>query len=429
MVYRLRFWPLDFRLPNIAWGKTISLIRLEVPNDMLARLGMESAEVDAFATSLEQVRETWQDRLATPHFFGWPERLHGAYQSEREASELGRIFGIANGMHDEIDAVVVVGSSRALAGIRALVHACCDPLHNELNRAQRGSKPRVYFAGDSLDNDTLSSLLQRLKTPAIDAAPNRFAVIAISDDGADSTQAVVLAHMLDALEKILGNESQRLLGRYFIPFARRGSWLQALAASAGCKEIFEVEFDVAEPDAALALANHLPAAFLGLDCMRWLGGAFEMNQHFLSVPFSRNSVLQYVAVNRARSIDGDGRSHSLNIWSDALESWGHWYHATVPDCSAVHVHPQGREVQNAHADESLILNVAVNTPRTDQLSTPQRFAIDRISPVNSACSEKHEEGRSMNLVVPVIDTFSMGQLFQMVMIAVEVDRQWSPDSQ
>ena len=60
---------------------------------------------------------------------------------------------MANGIHHEIDAVAVLGIGGSYMGARALMEACCDPYHNELTRAERGSKPRMYFEGNNVDND------------------------------------------------------------------------------------------------------------------------------------------------------------------------------------------------------------------------------------------------------------------------------------
>ena len=94
-------------------------------------------------------------------FLQLPWQQHNAYQQHRKESELGRIFGIANSIHDDIDAVVVLGSESLTLAARALMQACCDPYHNELSRADRGSKPRMYFCDHTYDSDAISTLINR----------------------------------------------------------------------------------------------------------------------------------------------------------------------------------------------------------------------------------------------------------------------------
>ena len=97
-------------------------------------------------------------------FFALPEQQLLSYEKHREASELGHVFQIANGLHDFIDAIVLTGSGTDCRGVHAIAGACCDPFHNELTRAARGSKPRLYIAGKDFDNDQLQSLISRLAT-------------------------------------------------------------------------------------------------------------------------------------------------------------------------------------------------------------------------------------------------------------------------
>ncbi len=45
----------------------------------------------------------------------------------------------------------------------------------------------------------------------------------------------------------------------------------------------------------------LPAALLGLDCMKLLEGAVTTNEHFKHAEYNDNLVLQFVAVNHLRT--------------------------------------------------------------------------------------------------------------------------------
>ena len=78
-------------------------------------------------------------------FLWLPEEILNAYEQERERSELGRIFKVANSIHDEIDAVAVLGIGGSYMGARAMMEACCDPYHNELSRGgSREQTPHVF---------------------------------------------------------------------------------------------------------------------------------------------------------------------------------------------------------------------------------------------------------------------------------------------
>ena len=97
-------------------------------------------------------------------FLEMPERLLDAYQTDRAASELGHILETAARLRDEIDRVVVLGIGGSYMGVRALMEACCHPYFNELSRAQRGGRPRMYFEGNNVDNDWTNGLLHLLSS-------------------------------------------------------------------------------------------------------------------------------------------------------------------------------------------------------------------------------------------------------------------------
>jgi len=97
-------------------------------------------------------------------FHEMPERILDDYQSDRENSELGRILKTAARMRETVDKVVILGIGGSYMGARALMESCCQPYHNELPRAARGGRPRIYFAGNNVDNDWTQGLLQFLES-------------------------------------------------------------------------------------------------------------------------------------------------------------------------------------------------------------------------------------------------------------------------
>ncbi|MCA9140936.1 MAG: hypothetical protein KDB00_29395, partial [Planctomycetales bacterium] len=191
------------------------LIRLETPDD---------STTSEIRSRLEAVRDQFvrdhsidlgDDANLCPRlpdelpFIALPEQQLLAYDKHRESSELGHIFRIANGLHDFIDAVAVIGTGGGWLGAKALFTACCDPYHNELTRAARGSKPRTYFADHSMDNDQFQSLIGRLHAGGYGdtSAEKPWAVIAMeqvspvnhSRDQVDS--GFVFEYLVDLLKR------------------------------------------------------------------------------------------------------------------------------------------------------------------------------------------------------------------------------------
>ena len=144
----------------------MSFIRLDQPRSADPMLEQSASEKSASLNdSLDLVRrQLCSDSSFGDHLLMLPWNQHDQYQRLRETSALGRIFRAANSLHDHIDTVVVVGHRQQTGICRAIMQACCDPYHNEMDRAARGSKPRMYFADASYDTDSLAALLHRLES-------------------------------------------------------------------------------------------------------------------------------------------------------------------------------------------------------------------------------------------------------------------------
>ena len=210
-------------------------------------------------------------------FLWLPEEILKAYEQERERSELGRIFKVANSIHDEIDAVAVLGIGGSYMGARAMMEACCDPYHNELSRGARGSKPRMYFEGNNVDNDATVSLLQRLALGGAGEtlAEKRHAIVVISKSGGTMETAVAFRQFLGALEDSLGSDALDLLRRLVIPVTGSGGKLHDLASEIDCDEVFSVPDGVGGRFSVLSCGVCFRLLYWGLiafDCSRvqWL---------------------------------------------------------------------------------------------------------------------------------------------------------------
>ena len=95
-------------------------------------------------------------------FYLLPEKLLSQYEADRQGSELARILAKTKSLMAELDRVVVLGIGGSYMGAKALMDACCQPYFNELSRGERGSRPRIYFEGNNVDNDASQGLLHLL---------------------------------------------------------------------------------------------------------------------------------------------------------------------------------------------------------------------------------------------------------------------------
>ncbi len=444
----------------------MSLLRFDPSGSIDSDFGVRQDQIDALAGDLNSLRtemvETDRRQYDSgdvpavkdpldARFFWLPEEQLADYEKDREKSELGRIFKVANGLHNEIDAVAVLGIGGSYMGARAMMDACCDPYHNELTRAARGSKPRMYFEGNNVDNDASAALLSRLSAGGYgeSAAEKRFAIVVISKSGGTMETAVAFRQFLAQLESSLGDAAQDRLGSLVIPVTGTSGKLHELATAIGCDEIFSVPDGVGGRFSVLSSVGLMPAAMLGLDCMKLLDGAVAMNEHFKNADYSDNVVLQYVAVNHLLARERGKSIRVMSVWSKALESVGMWYDQLLAESNGkegLGVTPlttvNTRDLHSRHqqhqqgASDKVFNNVIVESYRSDPLVVGSS---DRNQDTLNDIAEKtlpqimdaairgtndalHADGRpTTDIILPSLDTHTLGQLFQMLMIATVIE--------
>lgn len=454
------------RLPRLfaTAFRVMSLIRFDATGSLDADDGITADQIESLADRLVRYQTEFagDQPIDTPgdsagkessekRFFGLPEQQLVDYERDRQNSVLGRIFRVANGLHDHIDAVAVLGAGGFSSGARAMMHACCDPMHNELTRAQRGSKPRMYFDGDSFDNDASASLISRLFSAEDGNTPaeRRWAICVASPSGETLETAVNFRQFLATLEITLGSDASTWLRRLVIPVTGPSGKLRELAQGIGCDEVFDVPVGIDDGFSVLSPVGLLPAAMLGLDCMRLLAGAAAMNDHFKNAAYADNMVLQYVAVNHLLQTKQDKTIRVMSVSAKALESVGIWYGGLVSGTlghDQLGVTPQTRVVtRDLHChgkqdsigrNDKVFNHVTVENHRHDLVgvgnSNRNQDGLNDISDrtltelADSAIDQFNrtmtDNGRpTTNIVLPTIDTYALGQLFQMLMIATAVE--------
>ncbi len=112
-------------------------------------------------------------------FIPLPEDLLSAYEKDPDKSPLGQILATAAHLKYNIDRLLVLGIVGSYMGARALFEALCDPYHNELPREKRQA-PRLYFEGNNVDNDAISSLISLLESGSRDNPADRWGIVVIS---------------------------------------------------------------------------------------------------------------------------------------------------------------------------------------------------------------------------------------------------------
>ncbi|TWU33625.1 Glucose-6-phosphate isomerase B [Novipirellula aureliae] len=433
----------------------MSLLRFDPSGALTGDYGVPEHQFAEAAIAFEKIRSEMANAnrfpcdnmpLAPKHarciqtpFFRLPETELADYVARREESLLGRIFKVANSIDAKIDAVVILGNRATIRNIKAITNASCEPYHNELSRAERGSRPRLYFAGDNFDNDALSALIRRQSIGGyVDTLPERrFAVIAIDRDEGNGQVGEALRHCIKTFERAETtvspqHEPEFPLSEALIPILGDRTKLRSLANHIGCSEIYEIADGVDDWFSALSSVTLMPTALLGLDCMRLLEGAARMNEHFLAAPFSENVVLQYTAINHLVGRGRTGSLRAMNVWVNALQSTAEWYQGLLTKHLPM-VTPLSWAFQREtpKRNDLIVNHVAVDSWRTDALprnepdcQQDERYTLaDRTKQaIAEAQLQAAATGQPTTLLtLPLIDSDTIGQLLQMLMISAAIE--------
>ncbi|MCA9262838.1 MAG: glucose-6-phosphate isomerase [Planctomycetales bacterium] len=374
-------------------------------------------------------------------FFRLPERVLAAYRKNAETSELGLIKATATRLQGALDKVVVLGIGGSYMGARALMEACCHPYHNQRTREERKGIPRVYFEGNNVDNDTTQALLDVL------GKGKDWGIVVISKSGGTLETAVAFRIFLDALRDA-GIDADGIQQRV-VPVTGDTGLLADLATQLGCQDVFRVPDGVGGRFSVLCPVGLLPAAILGIDVVKLLEGAAAMNKHFCEAPLGENAVLDYVALCHATEMQQSLTIRILSAWANSLESVGLWYDQLLAESlgkeergatpltvvNTRDLHSRAQQHQEGMRDK-LITNLIVQewsrppikmkTSEFDQDKLNQLAGKTMPELMSAAIAGTNEayasDGRpTADILLPKIDAYTLGQFFQMMMLATVVE--------
>lgn len=431
----------------------------------LEKYGIRKSDVAELGTQLEAIRdqivgselELFHSGTDVPAdrrpldagFVDMPERILAAYEQAHEASEFGRILATAKRIRGEVDNVVVLGIGGSYMGARALMEGCCHPYHNLLKRTDRGGNPRIFFEGNNVDNDAAQGLLDVLRSRgSATAVEDKWAIVVISKSGGTLETAASFRIFFDALVESCGGDTDQA-ARLTVPITGDHGKLFDLAEALGCPEQFRVPDGVGGRFSILSAVGLLPAALLGIDVAALLRGAVALNGLFQNAPSGENPVLNFVAVCHLMEKRRGANLRILSVWSKSLESVGLWYDQLLAESlgkqeqgatpltvvNTRDLHSRAQQHQEGTRDK-LITNVIVENWRRDWLKVPtsQNDQDGLNSQVGTSLPEimtaaingtnqayKEDNRCTADIRLPAIDESSLGQLFQMLMLATVVE--------
>jgi len=425
--------------------------------------GIGPERLAALAPRLEQARaevladfELWRTggqvpaerQPLEPGFVGLPEQMLGEYRQSRATSQLNQILSTARKLGSLVDRVVVLGSGGSYMAARALFESCCHPHHNELSRAERGGRPRIYFAGNNVDNDATQGLLDLLGDRPTRDVEERWGIVVISKSGETLETAVAFRQFLSVLRRACVDDME-LVADLVVPITGSYGRLFEMARALGCEELLPVADGVSARFAVMSAAGLLPGSLMGIDIVKLLEGAAAMNAHFREAAAGENIVLRYAGVCHLWETVGKANVRVQALWGNALSGVGYWCDQLVAESlgkqeqgvtplSVVNtrdLHSRGQQHQQGRPDK-LITNVIVDAPRRDKLtvgssdmdedqlnSLADRSLGDLMNAAFAGMKQAYADERrpTADLHLPKLNEVSLGQFFQMMMLATVVE--------
>ena len=412
--------------------------------------GLQAARDEAFA-DVELLRSGGEvpnnKQPLDSGFIDLPQRLLAGEDGLLESMQsTAKTFG------EKIDRMVVLGIGGSYMGLRALHEALCDPYHNELERSARGNVPKLYFEGNNLDNDTLSSLLSLLKNQCTNPEEllERWGIVVISKSGGTLETAAAFRIFRQALEEYYGADSD-LAKELVIPVTGETGKLRDLSNSIGYEATFPIPDGVGGRFSVFTAVGLFPATVLGIDIKEMLQGAADITEVCRTKPLGENPVLDYVAACHLLERDHAMDMRVLSTWGNRLEAAGLWYDQLLAESLGKHergatpltvvntrdLHSRGQQHQEGKRDR-VINNLTVGSVGTDAISLPEMAAnqdqdlLNRIagktipellqaaiSGTNKAYTDDKRQTTDMEL--PQLDAYGMGQLLQMLMLATTIE--------
>ena len=440
------------------------IITYDASGVYLEEHGLEPQDLEQFAEPLRSARDevladaqlwTSSDKVPVDKqpldagFHKLPNRLLAEYQELGTESEVARLQATADRLASEVDRVLVLGIGGSYMGARALMEACCHPYHNELPRSIRGNRPRISYEGNNVDNDALQGLLDVLgrSRPSQDIN-DRWGIAVISKSGGTLETAAAFRVLLEQLRASCGGNTAQLADMV-VPVTGTSGKLFDLAGALGCQEIYHVPDGVGGRFSVFSAVGLLPAAIMGLDIVKLLQGAVAMNEHFRSADVGKNVVLDYTGICHLMEERRGCDIRLLSTWGKRLESVGLWYDQLLSEslgkqeCGAMpltvvntrDLHSRGQQHQEGKRDK-LVTNVTIGSGNReplvvgnsdnnqDQLNVLADKTLPEILDAATRGTNQayRDDGRpTADLHLPTLDEYTLGQLFQMLMLATVVE--------
>lgn len=359
--------------------------------------------------------------LGAQHATHRPTALLEQYSRHRSDSVVGHLFHVANRIHATVDSVVVLCGADAALGAEAIAQSCTQPYWNHLSRAERGSKPRIFFIDDQSDNDSIQGLLHLLgahRPTTRNSHPEDWALVVLSAEDEPDHAMWQLEPLLNALKRQFANEPEQIAQRVIAVAPSRGSIAEQVRAI-GSRDVFPC-YEEPAPLQCFGPLGLLPATLMGVNIMELLAGASWMSKHFHTTALDENLVLRFLGwQSRCESV---GRfADPVQAWNPGLEAWQRWH------CGLVKGFGQGAICSEGRYD----VRIVIDRPKFD----PIHFADGTTAPDRlQHRMDRHAEALQREKIpraaihLGELDELHVGQLMQWMLLVSSSSKLGSGDS-
>lgn len=337
------------------------------------------------------------------------------------------------------DRLVVLGIGGSYLGARAVIDCLLHPYRNELSRDERKGRPRIYYEGNGVDADMLHALMTMLPTGRPDSLDTAFTLNVISKSGGTLETAVAFRFFQQRLKQVYGTDH----AKYVVATtdAKHGR-LKAIAETEGY-QTFEIPDDVGGRYSVLTAVGLLPSAVAGVDVAQLIAGARFMAERCKTPDLHQNpaylyAVLQHLSYRARRPVS------IMAAWTRRLESFAFWYdqlcaeslgkdsqgRIPVSTVNTRDLHSRGQEIQDGPTT-MVVTNLIVETPDWDVVVPPiegdedglnylagKHLSEMLIGAAEGTAYAYAKAGRpSMNLHIPQLNAFTLGQMFYLFELA------------
>lgn len=420
-----------------AWQRSMAL-KLDFNNMMEGAIGhvegLEASDVWGLQGRMMDVHRQISERTGRgAEFLGF---LDLPYQGP---DALDAIQAAADRLAALGDRHVVLGIGGSYLGARAVIEALKNPYRNEISRERRKGRPRLYWEGNSIDPDYMHALMGMLPTRRPEGIDDAFTVNVISKSGTTLETAVASRFMLQRLKQVYGADH----AEYVVATTdeRKGT-LKAIADAEGYQQ-FPIPDDVGGRYSVLTAVGLLPAALAGVNIRELVAGARAMAERCKNPDLHANIAYLYAAL-RHLSYKSRRTVSVMAAWTKRLEFFTFWYDQLcaeslgkdgqgvipVATVNTRDLHSRGQQIQDGPRS-MVVTNLVLETPDWDVVVPKAEGDADGLDYLagkhlsemvlgameGTAYAYAKEQRPSMNVLIPQLNAFTLGQLIYMFELA------------